>query len=373
MKIVTRYIIKTFCLDFSMTMFAAAGVVFLFDMIDLLRLTSKIYAINSLTLLQIAALENYHTLQKILPLIVMLSTQKTYLELSRSSQIIGFHGIGISDIKLLVPAITVVAFFSILHVLIFNPVGSYCMAKYYKMQKDELNISHPILYPATSGIWFKHETDQGIFIVYAERSIPESEDGSGGEELKGVQVIVMTQRGEFLQIVRADRLIYKDSIWTAKNVKITDREGQVTCFADLPFQFKISFEELSHAVVLPEIVGLWKLPEFIRKMQKLGFQTLSYRVYFWSVMFSVIPSITMLFIGYAFIPNIYNKKRGVFQIVVFSLAIGFIIYFLNGILVMVFVQKIVNVVFGIALLYVFSLLCSLYIYTRYKKYASLMR
>ena len=94
--ILFRYILKHFVLIFFATLFALATVILLFDMIELLRESSKREAVAFLDLGVMALLKSPQMIHIILPFVTLIAGLIFLFRMDKSSELVVMRAVGLS-------------------------------------------------------------------------------------------------------------------------------------------------------------------------------------------------------------------------------------------------------------------------------------
>lgn len=122
--ILFRYILKHFVLIFFATLFALATVILLFDMIELLRESSKREAVAFLDLGVMALLKSPQMIHIILPFVVLISGIIFFLKFSHSSELIVMRAVGMSVWNFIAPVVLMTFLIGVFDITVFNPFSA---------------------------------------------------------------------------------------------------------------------------------------------------------------------------------------------------------------------------------------------------------
>ena len=167
--ILFRYILKHFVLIFFATLFALAAVILLFDMIELLRESSKREAVAFLDLGVMALLKSPQMIHIILPFVVLISGIIFFLKFSRSSELIVMRAVGMSVWNFMTPVVLITFLIGVFDVTIFNPFSA-MTAKRYERLEEHLGMtnSNPFSW-SENGLWLREAQENQTIVVRSSR------------------------------------------------------------------------------------------------------------------------------------------------------------------------------------------------------------
>ena len=132
MLLINTYFKKSFSEYLKIFAFTFIGfilVIFLFDMLELSRITSK-YSLSFTMIMKLSLMKNYSSLSKTASMIVLVSSLIYFNLKNKNNELIAAKSIGISNLKIVLPVISVVFIFGVCNITIINPIGSMLLKKY---------------------------------------------------------------------------------------------------------------------------------------------------------------------------------------------------------------------------------------------------
>ena len=360
-----KYIAGLFTRDLLAILIATALIAFIFDYIELIRLTSANKNISNFILLKLGIFKNYTTLHKVLPFVVSVATIKTFHSLNRKFELIGIQNTGLPNLQIILPPILILVVFSILHLSLLMPMSSYLLSRYQNIENDEIKEKQTLLYPTTHDMWLKQigqgNLENKLIIIRALQV------DQGKKEMRDVDIFIMDNNGKFEERIHTKKLQAKtNQRWFMTKAQILNYKNQIYEKNNLEIHFQFSFDQLSDSLTVPEMVNIWNLREFIEVAEELGFSTVKYQSYFWRMIFKPLMLLAMLIIGYTMIENCpASDKMGLTSIKIIFLSI--LIYFSNELLVVYLTQKLNNAFLGTAIPFCLAFATSIYCFLHYKE------
>ncbi len=369
-----RYIAFLFASDMLLMIFAIACSVLLIDIVELIRSSTGNSHISNLLLLKLAFLRNYVTINKILPFIVLLTTFKVYTTLNHHLEIVGAYSLGMSNLHIIAPAIFVLLLFTLFHALVLLPMSSYSMSKFQKIESEKLGKISNSLYTEENGIWLRQEVvnsnnineNNKYCMKYAEQRqqaiVHAAKIDYKTRELLGVEIFMFDENNIFLSKIISPRIDATKKVWIVYDAHIINTKQNKltnTNINKILLHFNISFTDLTQSLAPPETINIWKLLEFIRITQNLGFSMNAYYLYFWHTVFRPLFMFVMLIFGFTSIQS-YRRDNKTGYILMKLLLYSLLMYFSNELLIIAILHKTKVPLIGVGLPYVLFLMYSLY-------------
>ena len=171
---INLYILKKFFYSFILTFLIFSVILFIGDFVEQFRKSTgknvSLSIIFQLTLLNFLSLV-YFTL----PLIVFSSSILAYLGLIKGSEKIIINSVGISNIKITLPAITLYIFLGIFFITIINPLTALFDERYSELEYRYIDRVDKFASITKNGLWLKQDNqEKNLSSVLYAREIKET-------------------------------------------------------------------------------------------------------------------------------------------------------------------------------------------------------
>lgn len=315
------YIAKIYAHILLRVLLLTVGIIFLFDFIDLLRVSERLGGNLSLVL-QMAWMKNYIHTARIVPFIVFAAGMLTYAKLTKSYELVSARALGFSLWRLLWPAVVVTFIFSLFFITVINPIGAVSYVRYDRLEMKHLKQQSGFLAPSSTGLWLKDKVGDNKYII----NILRLEEGTN--TLHDINIFVFNgSTHRFGRKYEAATAHLTDNGWVFPEVLEIDRQNNQRYLHNFTMPTNISLHKIQEGLVPPEAVSLWNLPYFISMIKESGISANKYIVYFCKLAAMPFLNIAMLMLGVAFIPR-HPRFTQHNWLVAVGLAAGFCIYFL---------------------------------------------
>ena len=304
---------------FASTFIGFILVIFLFDMLELSRITSK-YSLSFTMVMKLSLMKNYSSLSKTASMIVLVSSLIYFNLKNKNNELIAAKSIGISNLKIVFPVISVVFIFGICNITIINPIGSMLLKKYQNYEAHNFKKQTSLVSLSKSGIWLKNKLNNENLIINALRVSQLS------NTMNDIKIFFINKNGGLERQISAKSILFRDEDIIIKEPMIFDKNFYITKEKEIILPVKISISQIFENLATIETISFFQLLEFIKITEESGLSTTKYLLYFIRELLSPLYIISMTMISFFFINRSTNRKK--FNLSsLYCLAVGFIIFF----------------------------------------------
>lgn len=323
MKItINKYVALNFLKYFIGVLFAICFVIFIFDFLELTRITSgKSVDISTIMLMSGQRMIIY--LQRLLGIIVLIASVLTFSNFAKSSEIIIFRSIGLPSWQFIAPAAVLAFIIGLFYIGIVNPITSRITASYQKYEAQYVKNNASNMSLSKTGLWImQSDKTESISVLHAKRVSPAT------QEVYEVTFYLLNESGDFSGRIDSESAVLKDGYWDIKNARVSD-EKKLSAFQEsyiLPTS--ITFERIQDSIVPPETLSFWQLQSFINIAENSGLSVIKHKVYFQKLIILPLFFIAMVYLGAVFSlsPARFTKNYKKYGLVLLT---GFSMFFLG--------------------------------------------
>ena len=320
--IIYLYIAKKFLKYLFIVYLVFAGIVFLLDIAEIIRITSKVTEISFKHIIMMSVMKNYHHFNKIWPFIILSSTIVTYRKLSSDLTLLVLKSSGFSTLQLLAPIIAISSIVGVMHATVFHSIGSYCLEKYQIIEAVTLRGKKSLINLSASGLWLKQIEDNQLIIIHGLRII-ESQ-----RTVYDFTAFYIDNNHSFFKRIDAEKAILRDNYWELYNAQSIDIDYNITKYEKIKTPTNLTFSQIIDSIAIPETLSFWQLFSFIELSKKSGFPSSKHQLYFWQLLFSPILFSSISIVAYVFSSGMPRFNRGNILVII-PFMIEFIVYFLS--------------------------------------------
>lgn len=319
-----KYLAREFFLKFAMFFFILIGIVYLFDTIELIRRASG-DNIPLTTLLMLALYKSPDVGQQILPFITLFAALATFRTLSEKQELVCIRAAGLSAWQFVIPMVTATFTISLIYIALLHPLSAAAMARYEALQNLYFGDGIETITEIEDGLWIKQEDHTGNFILKA------SDLDAQTWTMKNVTVFFFDQNGNHLQRIDAKTAQLKPNEWLFTDVYVHRMGQPPSILPTLSLTTTLTAQTITESFSNPQTISFWRLPYFIKSVQKTGLETTEIRAYYQSLLSQPLMLVSMVFMAAA-IALRTQRTAGLMPIIIGGIGFGFIAFFLSGFL-----------------------------------------
>jgi lipopolysaccharide export system permease protein len=314
------YISRRFAGAFFGALGVIMGLIFLFDVVELMRRAATHGDAGLSVILEMALFKLPTTVQVILPFGVMIGAMITFWNMTRSRELVVARSAGISAWQFLTPVLLVALVIGVFNVTAFNPLAATLYKRYQKLDDTMLmrNNGNPLLVGET-GLWLRetHANDQ--MVLHAAGVRQEGYDLL----LRQVSIYVSDPDTHFLYGIEAKTAGLKDGQFRLKDANLFKPGVPVEHFDHYEFPTQLT---------MPETLSFWQLPGFIHFFESTGFSAGRQKLYYQSLLASPLLLLAMVLVAAVFSLKPNLRSGGILARVIGGVVAGFVFYFFSRVI-----------------------------------------
>ncbi|MBT5265254.1 MAG: LPS export ABC transporter permease LptG [Rhodospirillaceae bacterium] len=312
------------------TFAAILAVVFLIDLIELLRRGANREAATFGLMIQLAALKLPNMGQTVFPYAVLFGGMLAFTRMTRSHELVVARAAGVSVWQFLLPALLIAILLGIAKVTIINPVASVLTARYERMENSILRNRGNLLAVSSGGLWLRERTKDGHSILHA-RGI-----GQDGVALSEVTVFLFDDKSAFAGRIDGRTATLEPGHWAIRDIVHSNRDGIPSAQSFFQLDTSLTIDNIYDSFASPETMSFWELPKFIAVLEDAGFTAVRHRLYWHSLLASPLMMAAMVLIAATF--SLRPNRRG-----------GVLLWVTAGLFFVFVLQVLSDVVFALGL------------------------
>lgn len=318
------YIARRFLLSFGAVLLVFAAVIFLLDVIELMRRTSGRSDISVSLIAGMALLKLPYMAQKIVPFAALFGGMHTFWRLTRFHELIVARAAGVSVWQFLFPAVASMILLGVINVSAFNPVASAMLARYDLLESRYVLGRSALLTVSRTGLWLRQADEQGQSVIHAASvSQPDM-------VLRDVIIFLYEGTDQFLGRIDASEASLGKGTWNLKNALITGPNRASQTFETYSIKTNWTMEKIQDSFAAPETMSFWELPGFISLLDSAGFSASRHRLYWHSLLAVPLLLSAMVLVAASF--SLRPARRGGIAVLIGSGVIfGFLLFFLSDV------------------------------------------
>ena len=318
------YISRNFLLNFLVLMSMLLGIVFIFDIVELMRRASGYEGISFNLILTMAALKMPDVGQMMLPFGILFSAIYTCWKLNKTHELVVIRAAGLSAWQFLAPMLFSALLIGILATTIINPISSFLLSKYGQMEIIHLNSDDNLITISRTGIWLRQPLSDGYALLHSVNFNKEF------WHLSDVTVFFFDPQDQFTYRMDSAVMQLQDGHWELRDVTVNQR-NTTSRHAVQKIPTDLTPQRIEESFADPETISFWKIKEHIKIMEETGFPATRLALHFQSLMAKPLLFAAMILLAATFSLR-PPRFGGTTVMIALGVLVGFFIFFMESML-----------------------------------------
>jgi lipopolysaccharide export system permease protein len=320
---VWRYIAAQYTLIFSGVLLTLLSLIYVFEVVELLRRSSSKTALLS-DVLMMGFFKLPEVGMRIFPFAILFAGLICFWRLARTSELVVLRASGVSAWQFALPAMLAAFMIAVVKITVLNPAGAFAFSMYQEWDNHVLRGQQNTVAFTDSGLWLRQINENKTQAVIHAATI-DSADWS----LRDVMLLLFSAKGQFLMRVDAPmaKLIPGKS-WDIQNAVSTRASGLPNFSPNAVLPTHLTPSKIEEQFAAPDAVSFWKLPRLIRTIRHTGLAATKLELHYYSLLAE-----PLLFMGIALLSVAFALRNqrggGVMQLILSGLGVGFALFFLG--------------------------------------------
>lgn len=352
-----RYLVKEFLVKFGAFFLILLGIVYLFDVVELIRRASGNDAISISDIFIMAFYKLPSIGHELIPFITLFAAIATFRNLSERQELVTLRSAGLSVWQFIIPVISATFILSIFYMTVLHPLSTAATARYESLNNLYFGDGVETITIIDDGLWLRQEDKSGSFILKARQIDAQK------WVMDDVSVFFFDDDNVHTQRIDANSAQLKPKEWIFKDVTVYKKDGGTTPIPLLKLSTTLTSDIIAESFSDPETISFWRMPYFIQSVDKTGLDTINIRAHYQSLLSQPLLLIAMVFMA-AVISLRTQRTSGLLPIIIATLTFGFIAFFLSGFLKALSLGHEIPLILGIWSAPLLILLCAVTLLTR---------
>ncbi len=317
------YMARGFARDVVAFLVCLLVIVYLFEVMELLRRSAGQADVSWLLILQMGALKLPDMGQILLPFAILLAAMFTLWRLGVRSEITILRAAGLSVGQIVAPFMVVALAAATLQIGLINPLGAVFLGKFKEMEAVHLEgQAQSQIAVFAKGLWLHQPLPQGRYVILHAAKIAQ-----GCAALEGITVLYFDSHDAQTLRIDASKGALKEGAWVFEDVVAhTPQSPFATKLARHTLATTLTPTQIARSFAAPESMSFWALPSYIRVLEETGFDARVLRAAYHRLLAQ--PFMFLAVIAFAAVLFLrLPRGRGVVLRVGAGLAIGFGLFF----------------------------------------------
>ena len=334
----SRYLAIRYVINLLVLLGTLLGLIYLFDVIELLRRSGKADGVSTGLVLEMALLKLPEVGQMLFPFAILFSAIFTFWQLTRRYELIVLRASGFSVWQFLMPVLLCAMATGIILITIINPIGAVLISKFEHLERTYLSRQENQIAVFQEGLWLRQSIliDDGKTAEDGGKSLTPGYVILHAQKIKqpdwvlqNVTALYFTTNNDFFQRVDSKSATLEGGFWIMNDAVIHRSllEPQRMDIYSLPSN--LSVQDIEESFSSPRSMSFWKLPSYIRTLEQTGFDAARLKVYYQNLLSLPVMFMAMILLA-ATVSLRPPRASGTFLMVCLGVFMGFIIFFLSN-------------------------------------------
>ena len=254
-------------------------------------------------------------LQKIMPLIILLSAMVCTLHLARSQQILIAQQTGMILLHLFTAPIILMLSLGIATVTLLNPLAADLSERFDNFVNTQIDQSQSLLSVADTGIWLRQSNGDSSLIIHTKTF--------DAQQLSFSKVSIFHyENGLLIKRTEAKKAIINGETWDLHDALVQHTDGYNERHAQLNIITNIGSEKILDSFTSIKALSIWKLSDFISTVENAGFDAKEHVIQFHRLLSTPIVMLAMFFLSVGICVRAHHRKLP-HMLILSTIAIGF--------------------------------------------------
>jgi lipopolysaccharide export system permease protein len=320
---ISRYLGWQYLLWFLLFLGGLTGVIFLFEVAELLRRAAEKPEATFGVVLRMGFFKLPDTIEKILPFVVLFSGMFTFWRLTRSQELIVARASGLSAWQFLTPAMLVTLGFSLINIGLINPLGAQMNAKFRELEERVLDRRNSLELTG-AGLWLRQQDKDRKYLLHADQVTPQP------LTLKPLIAFVYDRQDNYLGRIDAAEAKLHGHEWRISKAWLNWQDRPTEYQAEMTLPTNLSLDKIQDSLAQPNTISFWDLPAFSRALTAIGLPATRHELAFQSMLARPLYLCGMVLFAAAFALRL-NRRGGILNAMMAGVLVGSTLFALNNV------------------------------------------
>jgi len=267
-----RYIARRFAVAIAGTLGLCSVLIFMIDIVELLRQAGKFGRVPTLKIGYMALLRLPAYSEILLPFCVLVGAIGTLLMLNRKSELAVMRAAGMSVWQFIRPGLTVALWFGLFAVVVYNPLAAWARQESERLFAEAFGREATVFKTDGSGAWLRQDGSDGASVLNAGSAASE------GRVLNSVMFLQFDRNGHFTERIDGVRATLEDGFWRIEKAVVSRVGREPDTYDVYTVSTYLSPDRVADALGTAMSVSVFELPGLIELTEKTGLSSSRFRV-----------------------------------------------------------------------------------------------
>ncbi len=320
------YLIKYFVISFVIVFLIFAALLIIGDFVEQFRKsTGKDVPIK--IIFQLSIFNFLSLVEFIIPIVAFFAALLTYILLIKNSEYLIINSVGISNIKVLIPAFIIYFIIGIFFVTIINPLSAVFYDRYTELEYKFIAKSDKFASITKNGIWLKQFNNKKNIssVLYAQQI------SNNGSTLINFMLLEYDEKGAFQGRLDGKKAYLNNGFWAMNDVQISPKYNQASFNDNLKYATNIKPSDITNSLSSPDSISFWEMRKFINFLEDLGYSAQEFKLYYYNLIILPFFLSFLTVLASSLIIDLKQNSK-ITKTIISAFVLIFIIYFLSNLL-----------------------------------------
>jgi lipopolysaccharide export system permease protein len=315
-----RYVAKRFLMTIIGAFVVCAVLIFMIDMIELLRLSRRAQDLSVAALLWMALLRLPAFSEILLSFAVLVGSIGALLSLNRKSELAVMRAGGMSVWQFVRPGVMVALLLGVGAICVYNPLAAAARSQSERLIAEAFGKEASLMAASGDGSWLRQDGVDGQSVMGAKLVADQ------GRSLAGVVVFQFDHQGRFFERIDAEKAVLGDGFWELQKANVARPLREPELYDTYAVSTYLTRERVGEALGSEIAVSFWQLPSLIEVAEKAGLSASRYKMQYALLMSR--PALLISMVLLAATVSLRSFRSGGIQTMVLTGMVGGIGFFL---------------------------------------------
>ena len=319
-----RYYGRQYLLWFLLFLFSLSGIIFLFEVAELLRRAANRPDAGFMLILKMSVYKLPETIERILPFVVLFAGMFTFWRMTKNQELAVTRAAGVSAWQFLAPALLVTLLFGFLNVTVLNTVGAAMNGRYKELDQHYLQHA-PTLELTGAGLWLRQRDDTRRYLLHADHI-----ESSPSLTLIPLIAFVYDADDHYLGRIDAPKAVLHDGSWEIDDAWLNWDQQTPEHRDSYSLATTLTLDKIQESMAAPNTISFWELPGFINALHSIGLPATRHELQFQGLLSQPALLCAMVFFAAAFSLRM-NRHGGALGMIIVGIGLGSIVFTFNNV------------------------------------------
>jgi len=282
------YLFKRFMINFLIVIIALLTLIYMFDVVELLRRSTKVDDISFTTVFALALLKLPEVGQQLFTFAILFSAIFTFWTM-------------------------------------INPLSTILLDRFEILENELLESDKNPINLSDQGLWLRQNYNEGTAIIHAQKiKLPEW-------RLNNLNVFLLDKDDNFQQRIDAKEARLLKGNWRFKNAVLNAPKMPPQKIDTILLPTEMTIGQLENRFSSVNTISFWDFPRYVETLEKTGFNARPLKIYFQSLLSQPLLFMSMILLA-ATVSLRPPRNSGAFIIILAGISIGFFVFFSSNFL-----------------------------------------